>query len=140
MRQGATVAVAEEMEASLEVLAQTIARLDVPGNVIDVLLDSYRRESTGIRTVRAPGQPLESLPSAISQTPIATHALGDGDWAVGPDARRRQPARGYRRAGDRGAAGRALHDLASSRSPAARRETCCTCSATRATSCSRAAG
>jgi CPA2 family monovalent cation:H+ antiporter-2 len=83
MLQGATVAVAEEMEASLEVLAQTIARLDVPGNVIDVLLDSYRRESMGMRTVRAPGQPLESLPSAITKTPIATHALGAGDWAVG---------------------------------------------------------
>jgi len=83
IRQGATVAVAEEMEASLEVLAQTIARLDVPGNVIDVLLDSFRRESTGIRTVKAPGQPLESLPSAITKTPIATHALGEGDWATG---------------------------------------------------------
>ena len=83
MRQGATVAVAEEMEASLEVVAQTIARLDVPGNMIDVLLDSYRRESMGMRTVRAPGQPLDSLPSAIAQAPIATHALGAGDWAVG---------------------------------------------------------
>jgi CPA2 family monovalent cation:H+ antiporter-2 len=83
IRQGATVAVAEEMEASLEVLAQTIARLDVPGNVIDVLLDSYRREATGMRTIRAPGQPLESLPSAITKTPIATHALGAADWAVG---------------------------------------------------------
>ena len=82
MRQGANVAVAEEMEASLEVLAQTFARLDVPGNVIDVLLDSYRRESVGIRPVRAPGQPLDSLPRAISQMPIATHALGDGDWAA----------------------------------------------------------
>jgi len=83
MRQGATVAVAEEMEASLEVVAQTIARLDVPGNVIDVLLDSYRRESMGMRTVRAPGQPLDSLPTAISKTPIASHALGPTDWAVG---------------------------------------------------------
>ncbi len=83
MLQGATVAVAEEMEASLEVVAQTIARLDVPGNVIDVLLDSYRRESMGMRTVRAPAQPLGSLPSAISKTPIATHALSEGDWAVG---------------------------------------------------------
>ena len=83
MRQGATVAVAEEMEASLEVVAQTIARLDVPGNVIDVLLDSYRRESMGMRTVRAPSQPLGSLPSAISKTPIATHGLAAGDWAVG---------------------------------------------------------
>ena len=78
MLQGATVAVAEEMEASLEVVAQTIARLDVPGNVIDVLLDSYRRESMGMRTVRAPAQPLGSLPSAISKTPIATHALSEG--------------------------------------------------------------
>ena len=83
MRQGATVAVAEEMEASLEVLAQTIARLDVPGNVIEVLLDGYRRESMGMRTVRAPGQPLDSLPSEISQAPVATHALSEGDWAVG---------------------------------------------------------
>ena len=83
MRQGATVAVAEEMEASLEVLAQTIARLDVPGNVIDVLLDSYRRESIGIRPVRAPGQPLESLPSEFSKAPVATHALDAADWAVG---------------------------------------------------------
>jgi CPA2 family monovalent cation:H+ antiporter-2 len=83
MRQGATVAVAEEMEASLEVLAQTFARLDVPGNVIDILLDSYRRESVGIRSVRAPGQPLDSLPSAISQAPVASHALAEGDWAVG---------------------------------------------------------
>ena len=31
---GATVAVAEELEASLEVLAQLLARLDIPGNVI----------------------------------------------------------------------------------------------------------
>ena len=83
LQQGATVAVAEEMEASLEVLAQTIARLDVPGNVIDVLLDSYRRGSMGIRPVRAPVQPLESLPTAITKTPIATHALAEGDWAVG---------------------------------------------------------
>lgn len=83
MRQGANVAVAEEMEASLEVLAQTFARLDVPGNVIDILLDSYRRESVGIRPVRAQGQPLESLPTAISQAPVASHALQEGDWAVG---------------------------------------------------------
>jgi CPA2 family monovalent cation:H+ antiporter-2 len=95
MRQGATVAVAEEMEASLEVVAQTIARLDVPGNVIDVLLDSYRRESMGMRTVRAPGQPLDSLPIAISKAPIATHALGAGlgGWT---DARGSEPAGGYR--------------------------------------------
>ena len=79
---GATVAVAEELEASLEVLAQTFARLDVPGNVIEVLLDSFRRESTGIRPIRAPRQPLDTLPGAIGDTPIATHQLCEGEWAV----------------------------------------------------------
>jgi monovalent cation:H+ antiporter-2, CPA2 family len=80
---GATVAVAEELEASLEVLAQVFARLDVPGNVIEVLVDGFRRESSGMRQSRAPMQPLESLPSAISETPVASHQLGDGEWAVG---------------------------------------------------------
>jgi CPA2 family monovalent cation:H+ antiporter-2 len=81
--QGATVAVAEELEASLEVLAQTFSRLDVPGNVIDVLLDGFRRDSSGLRPVRAPSQPLEALPTAISKTPVATHQLHRGEWAVG---------------------------------------------------------
>jgi CPA2 family monovalent cation:H+ antiporter-2 len=80
---GATVAVAEELEASLEVLAQTFARLDVPGNLIEVLLESFRRESSGIRTVRAPTQPLGTLPSAISKTPVSSHQLNAGEWAVG---------------------------------------------------------
>jgi len=82
MQLGATVAVAEELEASLEVLAQVMARLDVPGNVIEVLLESFRRESTGIRAVRAPSQPLDTLPRAISEAPVASHELGEGDWAV----------------------------------------------------------
>jgi CPA2 family monovalent cation:H+ antiporter-2 len=80
---GATVAVAEELEASLEVMAQTFGRLDVPGNMIEVLLDSFRRESTGIRAVRAPSQPLDALPSAIGKTPVASHQLGADDWAAG---------------------------------------------------------
>jgi CPA2 family monovalent cation:H+ antiporter-2 len=78
---GATVAVAEELEASLEVVAQTFALLDVPGNVIEILLDTFRRESTGIRPVRAPSQPLDALPGPISKIPIATHQLRSGDWA-----------------------------------------------------------
>jgi CPA2 family monovalent cation:H+ antiporter-2 len=80
---GATVAVAEELEASLEVLAQVFARLDVPGNMIEILLDSYRRESSGMRVVRAPSQRLDTLPSAIGQTPVATHQMNAGEWAVG---------------------------------------------------------
>jgi monovalent cation:H+ antiporter-2, CPA2 family len=83
-RLGATVAVAEELEASLEVLAQTFARLDVPGNVIEVLLDGYRRDSSsGIRPMRAPSQALDELPSAITKTPVATHRMHEGEWAVG---------------------------------------------------------
>ena len=125
------------MEASLEVVAQTIARLDVPGNVIDVLLDSYRRESMGMRTVRAPAEPLGSLPSAISKTPIATHALSEGDWAVG-----RTLAEVNLRA-DTGALVIAVQQGGRyTTSPPAdlklRRETFCTCSATRATSYSPA--
>jgi CPA2 family monovalent cation:H+ antiporter-2 len=80
---GATVAVAEELEASLEVLAQVFARLHVPGNVIEVLLEGFRRESTGIRPVRAPTTPLDALPSAIATTPVATHRLDAGEWAIG---------------------------------------------------------
>jgi len=80
---GATVAVAEELEASLEVIAQAFARLDVPGNIIEVLVDGFRRESSGMRLVRAPSQPLDALPSAISGAPVATHQLESGEWAVG---------------------------------------------------------
>lgn len=82
-RLGATVAVAEELEASLEVVAQTFARLDVPGNVIEVLLEGFRRESSGIRAVRAPSQPLEDLLGAVSRTPVASHQLRAGEWAIG---------------------------------------------------------
>jgi monovalent cation:H+ antiporter-2, CPA2 family len=80
---GASVAVAEELEASLEVLAQTFARLDVPGNAIEIMLESFRRESTGIRTVRAPSQPLDTLPGGVGKTPVATHRIEPHDWAVG---------------------------------------------------------
>jgi CPA2 family monovalent cation:H+ antiporter-2 len=83
VRMGATVAVAEELEASLEVLAQLLARLDVPGNAIEVLLDGFRRDSTAIRRVRAPTSPLDALPPEIRHTPIASHQLQSGDWAVG---------------------------------------------------------
>ncbi len=83
LRRGATVAVAEELEASLEVLAQLLARLDVPGNAIEVLLEGFRRDSTGIRPMRAPSRPFDSLPPEIRHTPISSHEIRPGDWAVG---------------------------------------------------------
>jgi K+:H+ antiporter len=81
-RRGATVAVAEELEASLEVLAQLLTRLDMPGNAIEVLLEGFRRGSA-VRPLRAPSRPLEALPPEIGQAPIASHQLQSGDWAVG---------------------------------------------------------
>ncbi|MBI2834664.1 MAG: cation:proton antiporter [Acidobacteria bacterium] len=83
VRLGATLAVAEELEASLEVLAQLLARLDIPGNVIEVLLDAFRRESESVRRIGAPQRALETMASQMMQTPVGSHRLGDGDWAIG---------------------------------------------------------
>ena len=80
---GATVAVAEEMEASLEVLAQLLARLRVPGNVIETLLDVFRRESISLRPVRAPRASVSALPDAIQRMPVSTHRIDGGHWADG---------------------------------------------------------
>jgi CPA2 family monovalent cation:H+ antiporter-2 len=80
---GATVAVAEELEASLEVVAQMLARLHVPGNAIEPLLDVFRRELVSLRPVRAPRAVLESLPEALQRMPISTHRLEPGQWAIG---------------------------------------------------------
>ena len=80
---GATVAVAEELEASLEVLAQLLARLNIAGNVIEPLVDVFRRESVRMRAVKAPMGSLGSMPPEIQRMPIATHKVEDGHWAVG---------------------------------------------------------
>jgi CPA2 family monovalent cation:H+ antiporter-2 len=80
---GVSVAVAEELEASLEVVAQLLGRLDVPGNVIEPLLDIFRRESVSLRPLRAPRAQLETLPEAIRQMPISTHRVEPGHWAIG---------------------------------------------------------
>ncbi|MBI2220961.1 MAG: cation:proton antiporter [Acidobacteria bacterium] len=79
---GATVAVAEEIETSLEVLAQLLARVNIPGNLIETTLDMIRHETESLRPVRAPSRPMDAV-SAISQSPVATHVLSAGDWAVG---------------------------------------------------------
>jgi CPA2 family monovalent cation:H+ antiporter-2 len=80
---GATVAVAEELEASLEVVAQLLARLNIPGNTIEPLLDVFRRESVSLRPVRAPRANLDSLPTAIQQMPVSTHRIEAHHWANG---------------------------------------------------------
>jgi CPA2 family monovalent cation:H+ antiporter-2 len=80
---GATIAVAEEFEASLEVLTQLLARLQVPGNAVEMLLEGFRRPTPGGRPVRAVGRRLEDLSADLGDIPIATHQLHDGEWAAG---------------------------------------------------------
>jgi CPA2 family monovalent cation:H+ antiporter-2 len=83
IRAGATVAIAEELEASLEMLGQLLARLDVPGNVIDVLIERFRTDAGGIRTARAPATEFGALPEAIARAPVSTYQVQADDWAVG---------------------------------------------------------
>ncbi len=82
---GATLAVAEELEASLEVLAQLLSRLHIPGNIADVLLDAYRETtaSQSKRPLRARPVTFGELPSSINAAPVATHRLVSNAWAVG---------------------------------------------------------
>ena len=84
-RAGATIAVAEELEASLEVAAQLLVRLDVPGNVVEELIGESR-ESLSVpswRPVVAPVGPVAQMAGALAETPVATHVLEAADWAVG---------------------------------------------------------
>ena len=82
---GATLAVAEELEASLEVLSQLLSRLQMPGNVVDVLLDAYRDGALrdGGRPMRTRPVPLGELSSALSSVPVALHRLAESSWAAG---------------------------------------------------------
>ena len=79
------IAVAEELEASLEVLAQLLAGLDVPGNIIQVLLEDYRRREAMpvLRHSAAPRIALQQLAPDLLSAPVATHQLRAGDWAAG---------------------------------------------------------
>lgn len=82
---GATLAIAEELEGSLEVLAQLLSRLHVPGNVVEVLLEVYRRTTTtrSAQARRAPAVPFSTLPVAIVDTPVATFRLAERMWGAG---------------------------------------------------------
>jgi CPA2 family monovalent cation:H+ antiporter-2 len=80
--EGADVAVAEELEASLEVLAQLLAKLDIAGNVIEALLNVFRRESVTLRPIKAPLASAEGLPRVLEQLPVSTHRVDNGHWAV----------------------------------------------------------
>jgi monovalent cation:H+ antiporter-2, CPA2 family len=82
---GATLAVAEELEASLEVMSQLLARLHIPGNVVETLVDNYRRVlgASTSRSSRAKTIPLDELPKEIVDAPVSSFRLEPGAWAIG---------------------------------------------------------
>jgi CPA2 family monovalent cation:H+ antiporter-2 len=85
LQEAGAIAVAEELEASLEVVAQLLAGLDVPGNIIQVLVEDYRRREAMpvLRLAAAPRVALEQLAPDLLSAPVATHQLQPGDWAIG---------------------------------------------------------
>jgi CPA2 family monovalent cation:H+ antiporter-2 len=82
---GATLAVAEELEASLEVLSQLLARLHIPGNVVETLVDNYRRVlgAPTSRAARAKAIPLDQLPQEVLDAPVSSLRLPADGWGVG---------------------------------------------------------
>lgn len=84
-RSGATLAIAEELEASLEVLSQLLARLHIPGNVVETLVDNYRRilGAPGGRAARARTVPFDQLPPEVVDAPVSSFRLAEGAWGVG---------------------------------------------------------
>jgi CPA2 family monovalent cation:H+ antiporter-2 len=84
-RNGATLAVAEELEASLEVMSQLLARLHIPGNVVETLVDNYRRVlgAASSRSSRARTVAFEELPKELIDAPVSSFRLATDAWAVG---------------------------------------------------------
>jgi CPA2 family monovalent cation:H+ antiporter-2 len=82
---GASLAVAEELEASLEVLSQLLVRLHIPGNVVETLVDNYRRVlgAPTSRSTRAKPLPFDQLPQEVIDAPVSSFRLTAGAWAVG---------------------------------------------------------
>jgi CPA2 family monovalent cation:H+ antiporter-2 len=79
---GATMAVAEEFEASLEVLTQLLSRLQVPDAAVDVLLEQFRRPTPGNRSMGA-SRRLDELAADLGELPIAKDEVRHDAWAAG---------------------------------------------------------
>ena len=84
MQAGATLAVAEELEASLEVAAQLLSRLDVPGNIAEALVAEARIAMSAVsaRSLTVPPAPSAQVSDAFGETPVSSHQLNASDWAV----------------------------------------------------------
>ncbi len=79
---GATIAVAEEFEASLEVLAQLLTRLQVPDDAVDILLERFRRPAPGSRPMGGVRR-LDEFSADLGDLPIAAHQVQGDAWAAG---------------------------------------------------------
>jgi CPA2 family monovalent cation:H+ antiporter-2 len=84
-RAGATLAIAEELEASLEVLSQLLVRLHMPSNVVEALVDNYRRAlgAASSRSARARSLSFDQLPPEIVDAPVSSFRLTERAWAIG---------------------------------------------------------
>jgi K+:H+ antiporter len=84
-RAGATVAIAEEIEASFEVLAQLLARLAVPGNIAEILVGTYRTATyaSAVQAARAAPVPFDALPPELSAAPVQLFRVAPDAWAAG---------------------------------------------------------
>ena len=82
---GATLAVAEELEASLEVLSQLLVRLHIPANVVETLVENYRRVlgAGNVRAPRAKSLAFDELPKEILDAPVSSFRLAADAWGVG---------------------------------------------------------
>jgi CPA2 family monovalent cation:H+ antiporter-2 len=55
----------------------------VPGNAVELLLESFRRPAQGARPMRAAARRLDELSSEVGELPIASHQIQPGAWAAG---------------------------------------------------------
>ncbi len=67
-------------------LSQLLARLHIPGNVVETLVDNYRRAvgAAASRSSQAPGDSARSdCPREIVDAPVSSFRLPPDAWAVG---------------------------------------------------------
>jgi K+/H+ antiporter YhaU regulatory subunit KhtT len=67
------------------VLSQLLVRLHIPGNVVETLVDNYRRVlgAATSRASRAKPVPFEEMPREIMDAPVSSFRLADEAWGVG---------------------------------------------------------
>jgi CPA2 family monovalent cation:H+ antiporter-2 len=78
---GATVVAVEEIETSLEVLAQLLVRLGLAASRVEAILETLRHESI-VRSLRGPADATLVLPDVLREAEVSAYEVGPGDWAA----------------------------------------------------------